>query len=70
MNGRIIIHIFPSSSSFPIFLGRLGDLGFNVGIHPVFGMYVGFFAGICEFVVSRGLITPGCFGRGVLGGFR
>lgn len=55
---------------FPFFLGRLGDLGLNVGIHPFFGMYVGFFAGICGFVVSRGLITPGCFGRGVLGGFR
>lgn len=33
-------------------------------------MYVGFFAGTCGFVVSCGLITSGCFGRGVLGGFR
>lgn len=78
MNGRIIIHIFPSSS-FPIFgeIGRfvvwdsmLGYTLFGIYVCCADGcIYVGFF-GICGFVVSRGLITPGYFGRGVLGGFR
>ena len=61
------------------FLGGLGDLGFTVGIHPFFGiyvycpdgcMYVGFFEGICGFVISRGLITQVALDGGVLSGFR